>query len=127
MALSSAPLSPPPIRREANPRLTFMQKLAELCIKRPVFATMLILALVVMGLNSYTKLGVDFFPKVDFPIVTITTTLRGAAPEEIESQVSKRIEETVNTISGIDHLRSVSSEGVSQVFIQFVLDKDPEV
>ncbi|MEP6534366.1 MAG: efflux RND transporter permease subunit [Bryobacteraceae bacterium] len=104
-----------------------MQKLAELCIKRPVFATMLILALVVMGINSYTKLGVDFFPKVDFPIVTITTTLRGAAPEEIETQVSKRIEETVNTIAGIDDLRSVSSEGVSQVFIQFVLEKDPEV
>ena len=103
-----------------------MQKLAELCIKRPVFATMLILALVVMGLNSYMKLGVDFFPKVDFPIVTITTTLRGAAPEEIESQVSKRIEEAVNTISGIDDLRSISSEGISQVFIQFVLEKDPE-
>lgn len=103
-----------------------MQKLAELCIKRPVFATMLILALVVMGLNSYVKLGVDFFPKVDFPIVTITTTLRGAAPEEIESQVSKRIEEAVNTVSGIDDLRSTSSEGISQVFVQFVLEKDPE-
>src|SRR3979490_938231 len=104
-----------------------MQKLAELCIKRPVFATMLILALVVMGLNSYTKLGVDFFPKVDFPIVTITTTLRGAAPEEIESQVSKRIEEAVNTISGIDDLRSVSSEGISQVIVSFLLDKDTDV
>src|SRR3954468_18832472 len=104
-----------------------MQKLAELCIKRPVFATMLILALVVMGLNSYMKLGVDFFPKVDFPIVTITTTLRGAAPEEIESQVSKRIEEAVNTISGIDDLRSISSEGISQVIISFLLDKDTDV
>src|SRR5258708_1638813 len=104
-----------------------MQKLAEICIKRPVFATMLILALVVMGLASYSKLGVDFFPKVEFPVVTITTTLRGAAPEEIESQVSKRIEEAVNTISGIDDLRSTSSEGVSQVFVQFMLEKDPEI
>ena len=104
-----------------------MQKLAEICIKRPVFATMLIMALVVLGFDAYRKLGVDLFPKVDFPIVTVTTTLRGAAPEEIETQVSKRIEEAVNTISGIDDLRSTSSEGVSIVAIQFVLDKDPEV
>ncbi|MCX6625262.1 MAG: efflux RND transporter permease subunit [Acidobacteria bacterium] len=104
-----------------------MQKLAQLCIRRPVFATMLILALVVMGLDAYRKLGVDFFPKVEFPYVTITTTLRGAAPEEVETQVSKRIEEAVNTISGIDDLRSISSEGISQVIIQFVLEKDPDV
>ena len=60
-----------------------MQKLAELCIKRPVFATMLILMLVVLGLDAYRKLGVDLFPKVEFPIVTVTTTLRGASPEEV--------------------------------------------
>ena len=104
-----------------------MQKLAQLCIRRPVFATMLVLALVVMGLDGYRKLGVDFFPKVEFPIVTITTTLRGAAPEEVESQVTKRIEEAVNTVSGIDDLSSLSAEGISQVFVQFVLDKDPEI
>src|SRR5947209_15224391 len=104
-----------------------MQKLAEICIKRPVFATMRIMALVVMGLASYRKLGVDFFPKVEFPIVQITTTLRGAAPEEVETQVSKRIEEAVNTISGIDELRSTSAEGISLVSIQFMLDKDPDV
>ena len=90
-----------------------MQKLAQICIRRPVFATMLIMALVVMGLDAYRKLGVDFFPKIEFPIVTITTTLRGAAPEEVETQVTKRIEEAVNTISGIDELRSTSAEGVS--------------
>lgn len=104
-----------------------MQKLAEICIKRPVFATMLIMALVVLGLNSYRRLGVDFFPKVEFPFVTITTVLPGAAPEEVESQVSKRIEEAVNTISGIDELRSSSSEGNSVVSIQFVLEKDGDV
>jgi HAE1 family hydrophobic/amphiphilic exporter-1 len=104
-----------------------MQKLAQLCIRRPVFATMLVLALVVMGLDGYRKLGVDFFPKVEFPIITILTTLRGAAPEEVESQVTKRIEEAVNTVSGIDDLSSLSAEGVSQVFVQFMLDKDPEV
>lgn len=104
-----------------------MQKLAEICIKRPVFATMIIMALVVLGFDGYRKLGVDLFPKVDLPVVTVTTALRGAAPEEVETQVSKRIEEAVNTISGIDDLRSVSSEGISIVAVQFVLDKDPEV
>jgi len=104
-----------------------MQKLAQICIRRPVFATMLTLFLVVMGLDAYRKLGVDFFPKVEFPIVTVNTTLRGAAPEEVESQVTKRIEEAVNTISGIDDLNSLSAEGVSIVSIQFVLEKDPDV
>ena len=104
-----------------------MQKLAEICIKRPVFATMLILALVVLGLNAYRQLGVDFFPKIELPIVTVTTTLRGAAPEEVETQVSKRIEEAVNTISGIEELRSVSSEGLSLVSVQFSLSRDSDV
>src|SRR5439155_1817296 len=96
-------------------------------IRRPVFATMLVMLLVVLGIDSYRKLVVHLFPKVDFPVVTITTTLRGAAPEEIETQVSKRIEEAVNTISGIDDLRSTSAEEISLVAIQFMLDKDPEV
>jgi hydrophobic/amphiphilic exporter-1 (mainly G- bacteria), HAE1 family len=104
-----------------------VQKLAEICIKRPVFATMLVMALLVLGIASYARLGVDLFPKVDFPTVTVTTTLRGASPEEVETQVSKRIEEAVNTVSGIDELHSTSSEGISQVFIQFVLEKDPDV
>src|SRR5271165_5241190 len=104
-----------------------MQKLAEICIRRPVFATMLIMCLLVMGFASYRKLGVDYFPKIDFPTVTITTTLRGAAPEEVETQVTKRIEEVVNTVSGIDDMNSTSSEGISQVFISFVLEKDGEV
>ncbi len=103
-----------------------MQKLAEICVRRPVFATMLILALMVLGLDSYRKLGVDLFPKVEFPTVTVTTALRGAAPEEVESQVTKRIEEAVNTISGIDDLRSISAEGTSIVTIQFLLEKDSE-
>lgn len=104
-----------------------MQTLAAVCIRRPVFATMLIMCLVVMGLAAYKGLGVDFFPKIDFPTVTITTSLRGAAPEEVETQVTKRIEEAVNTISGIDEMRSTSSEGVSQVFITFVLEKNGDV
>ncbi len=104
-----------------------MQTLAKLCIRRPVFATMLILALVVIGFDSYRKLGVDYFPKVDFPYVNITTVLRGASPEEVESQVTKPLEEAVNTISGIDELNSTSAEGVSIITIAFVLEKDPDV
>ncbi len=104
-----------------------MQKLAELCVKRPVFATVLTLALIVLGLASYFRLGVDRFPKVDFPTITITTTLPGAAPEELETEVTDKIEEAVNTISGIDQLQSTTSEGVSQVFVTFILDKNIDV
>jgi len=103
-----------------------MQKLAEVCIRRPVFATMLITALVVVGAYAYSQLSVDLFPKVDFPIVTVTTTLRGASPEEIETEITKKIEEAVNTISGIDEIRSISTEGVSQVFVTFLLERDVE-
>jgi len=101
-----------------------MQKLAEICIRRPVFATMLIMALVVVGGFCYTRLGVDLFPKVDFPTVTVTTVLPGASPEEVETEVTKKVEEAVNTISGIDELRSASSEGISQVFVTFILERD---
>ncbi|MBI5084599.1 MAG: efflux RND transporter permease subunit [Acidobacteria bacterium] len=104
-----------------------MQKLAEICIRRPVFATMLILALVVIGLDSYRKLGVDYFPKVEFPFVNISTVLPGASPEEVESQVTKVLEEAVNTISGIDDLNSTSAEGISIITIGFTLEKDPEI
>jgi len=104
-----------------------MQKLAQLCIRRPVFATMLILALVVIGLDSYRKLGVDYFPKVEFPFVNIQTVLPGASPEEVESQVTKPLEEVINTISGIDDLNSTSAEGISIITIGFMLEKDPEV
>src|SRR3982750_4244202 len=101
-----------------------MQWLAALCVKRPVFATVLILSLSVIGAFSFTRLGVDRFPKIDFPTVIVTTVQPGAAPEQIETEVTDKIEEAVNTISGIDELRSVSSEGVSQVLISFLLAKD---
>jgi HAE1 family hydrophobic/amphiphilic exporter-1 len=104
-----------------------MQWLAELCVKRPVFATVLILSLTVVGAFSFSRLGVDRFPKVDFPTVLVTTAQPGAAPEQIETEISDKIEEAVNTISGIDELRSVSSEGISQVIVSFVLEKDTDV
>ncbi|MFP5246373.1 MAG: efflux RND transporter permease subunit, partial [Thermoanaerobaculia bacterium] len=104
-----------------------MQKLAEICVRRPVFATVIILALVVIGAFSYLKLGVDRFPNVEFPFVIVTTVLPGAAPEEIETELTDKIEEAVNTISGIDELTSFSSENVSVVMIAFDLEKDRDV
>ena len=90
-----------------------MKQLAALCIKRPVFAAMIVLALVVVGAASYFRLGVDRFPSVDLPTVNVRTTLPGASPEEVEIEVSQRIEEAVNTVEGIDELRSISGSGVS--------------
>ena len=104
-----------------------MQWLAAISVKRPVFASVLILTLTVIGAFSFTRLGLDRFPKVDFPTVVVTTRLPGAAPEEIETEISDKIEEAVNTISGIDELRSTSSEGVSTVIISFLLEKDVDV
>ncbi|MFL6467851.1 MAG: efflux RND transporter permease subunit [Pyrinomonadaceae bacterium] len=104
-----------------------MQWLAEICVKRPVFATMLIMSLVVVGAFSFFRLGVDLFPKVDFPTITITVRNPGASPQEIETEVTEKIEEAVNTISGIDELRSTSIEGISQVFVQFLLEKDVNI
>src|SRR5262249_31234648 len=104
-----------------------MQKLADLCVRRPVFASVLTLALLVLGFVSYFRLCVDRFPKVDFPTVAVTTRLQGAAAEELETEVTDKIEEAVNTISGIDTLSSTTSEGISQVIVTFVLEKDVDV
>ena len=98
--------------------------LANICVRRPVFATMLIGTLVVAGWFSYKSLTLDLFPKVDMPVVTVTTTLPGAGPEEMEAQVTKPIEEVINTVSGIDELRSVTREGLSQIIVQFKLEKN---
>jgi HAE1 family hydrophobic/amphiphilic exporter-1 len=104
-----------------------MQKLAEICVRRPVFATMLIAAITVIGAFSFFTLGVDRFPRVDIPVVSVITVNPGAAPEQIETEITDIIEGAVNTISGIDDLRSSSFEGISQVAIQFDLAKDVDV
>jgi HAE1 family hydrophobic/amphiphilic exporter-1 len=101
--------------------------LSAICIRRPVFTTMLTALPIVLGLFSYFRLGVDLQPRLDLPFVFITTTLRGASVEEVETQVTRPIEEAVNTIEGIDELRSMTSEGVSRVFIRFMLSKSPDV
>ncbi len=104
-----------------------MQKLAEICVRRPVFATMLIMALVVVGIFSFFSLGVDLFPKIDLPTITVTVVNPGSSPQEIETEITDKVEGAVNTISGIDELRSTSVEGVSQVFITFLLEKNADV
>src|SRR3974390_3257683 len=104
-----------------------MHKLAELCVRRPVFATMLVLSLVVVGLFSYFSLGLDLFPKVDIPTVSVSVSNPGASPEEIETEITKKVEDTVNTISQVDEVRSTSSEGLSLVIVTFELSKDGDV
>ena len=104
-----------------------MQWLAELSVRRPILATVLILTLVFLGVVSYYRLNVERWPNVDIPFVTITTRVLGASPEEVETDVTDKIEAAVNTISGIDMLSSTSAEGFSIVFIQFLLEKDIDV
>src|SRR5262245_44335336 len=104
-----------------------MQWLARISVKRPVFATVLIMVIGVLGVTGYLGLGLDRFPKVELPMVLVSTPVPGAAPREIESDVSDKIEEAVNTISGIDALTSLSTEGMSLVYVQFTLDKNVEV
>ena len=102
-------------------------KITEISIKKPIFTTMMILTIVVLGAVAYLRLGIDLMPNVEFPFVMIQTTLRGAGPEEMESSVTKPIEEAVNTISGIEDINSTSYEGLSLVFIKFALEKNGDV
>ena len=101
--------------------------ISDICIRRPVFAWVLVSAPGVMGIMSYYRLGVDLFPNVDFPVCTVTTTLPGASAEEIETNVTKQIEDAVNTVSGVDKIQSTSSEGISVVIVQFLLSKNGDV
>jgi HAE1 family hydrophobic/amphiphilic exporter-1 len=101
--------------------------ISDLCINRPVFTWVLVAIPVVLGLVSYNELGVDLFPNVDFPVCTVTTVLPGASVEEMETTVSKPVEDIINTVSGIDELRSITQEGVSIVTVQFLLSKNGDV
>src|SRR5262249_59191116 len=102
-----------------------MQWLSNVAVRRPVFATVLILVLVVVGFVGYKGLGVDKFPKVDFPLVTIVTPYPGASPSAVETDVTDKVEEAVNTVSGLDTLTSTSTEGVSLLIAQFDLQAAP--
>jgi HAE1 family hydrophobic/amphiphilic exporter-1 len=104
-----------------------VQAIWDICIKRPVFTAMLVLAPIVLGIASYTRLGVELFPNVDVPVVAVTTTLRGASVDEMEASVTKPIEEAVNTVSGIDEMRSTTREGFSQIVVGFKLEKNGDI
>src|SRR5215471_11907116 len=104
-----------------------MHALARLCVQRPVFATMLVVSLVVVGIFCYFGLGVDLFPKVDIPTVAVVIANPGASPEEIETEITKKVEDAVNTISMVDEVRSTSSEGQALVIITFLLAKNGDV
>jgi HAE1 family hydrophobic/amphiphilic exporter-1 len=99
--------------------------LSDTSIKRPVFATMVIVALVVLGIVSYNQMSVDLMPNVEFPFVVITTIYPGAAPEAVSTDVTQKIEDAINPIAGVEHITSSSLEGVSQVFVEFTLETKP--
>jgi hydrophobic/amphiphilic exporter-1 (mainly G- bacteria), HAE1 family len=98
--------------------------LSDLSVKQPVLATMMMIALVVLGAFSYRELPIDLFPDVDFPVVTVQTVYPGVAPETVETEVTKRIEEAINPIEGIKHIQSMTTEGVSIVVAEFELGTD---
>ena len=104
-----------------------MQWLAEICVHRPVFATVIVLFLTVVGGFSFFTLGVDRFPKIDLPTISVRTSNPGAAPEEIETEITDVIEGALNTVPGVEEMRSSSSRGSSNVTLTFNLEKDPDV
>ena len=103
-----------------------MQWLAEICVHRPVFATVIVLFLTVVGGFSFFTLGVDRFPKIDLPTISVRTSNPGASPEEIETEITDQIEGVLNTVPGVEEMRSSSSRGSSNVTLTFNLEKDPD-
>src|SRR5438093_6957123 len=103
-----------------------MQRLAQLCIRRPVFASMIVLSIVVVGIASYCQLDIDKHPEVELPTVSTRINLPGASPEEVEVSITQVIEEAVNTVEGISELRSNSGQGVSNVIATFNLNRNIE-
>ncbi len=103
-----------------------MQWLAEICVHRPVFATVIVMLITVIGGFSFFTLGVDRFPKIDLPTVSVSTSNSGAAPEEIESEITDIIEGALNTVPGVEEMRSTSTRGRSNVTLTFKLEKDPD-
>lgn len=104
-----------------------MQWLAEICVHRPVFATVIVMFLTVVGGFSFFTLGVDRFPKIDLPTISVRTSNPGAAPEEIETEITDVVEGALNTVPGVEEMRSSSSRGSSNVTLTFNLEKDPDV
>jgi len=95
--------------------------LSDLSIRQPVLATMLAVSLVTLGVYSYRELSVDLFPDVEIPVLTVQTQYPGASPETVEREVTKRIEEALNTIPGLRHMQSTTTEGMSGIVAEFRL------
>ena len=112
---------------QRSPEATTGVGLADVCIRRPVFATMLNLLLIVVGWFAFRELGVEQIPNVELPIITVSTTLRGASPEEVETGVTQPMEEIINTVEGIEELSSSSREGVSLITAQFFLERNRDL
>ena len=102
-------------------------RIADISIRQPVFITMIIIALLVVGALSYSRLGVDLMPDVSLPVIAVTVANPGVGPEEMESQVAKPIEDVLSTINGLDKISSTSAEGVVVIVAQFVLEKDSQL
>ena len=101
--------------------------LSGLAIRRPVFTTMVMLGLIVLGIFGYRRLPIDQFPDVDIPVVTVQTVYPGASAEVVEREVTRRMEESFNPVEGVDRITSISLEGVSQVIIEFELERDVDL
>jgi multidrug efflux pump subunit AcrB len=99
-------------------------RLSEICVKRPVFAFMLIMFLVVLGVSSFTQLGVDLFPRSDPATVNVKVDLPGASPEEVTSQVVMPLEEAIASVSGVDEMQARISEGTANITVTFVLERN---
>src|SRR5687767_15030274 len=98
--------------------------LSELCVRRPVFATMLVMSLVVLGIFSFRNLGVDLFPRADPATVNVSLTLPGASPAEIATSVVEPMEDTISGVAGIDEMTARITEGRAQITVRFVLERD---
>src|SRR5258708_37105954 len=98
-------------------------RIAELCVKRPVFAVMLISFLVVLGIFSFRDLGVDLFPRADPAVVTVTVIIKGATPEEVNTQVVLPLEEALSTVSGVDEMTTQATEGNGRIMCRFNLER----
>lgn len=96
--------------------------LSELSIRRPIFASVMMLTLVILGIFSYRHLNIDMYPDVEIPVLTITTVFKGAPPKSIEREVTRKIEEAVNPIQGVKHISSTSQEGISSIIVEFTLE-----
>src|SRR3970282_326847 len=99
-------------------------RLPELCIRRPVFATVMSLMIVLLGIISFLRLSVREYPKIDTPVVSVRTVYKGASPQVIESQVTQPLEYSLSGIEGVRTIKSVSREEVSQITIEFLLERD---